>query len=56
MVKDPVCGMYLDPRLAIRDEMKGTYYFCSEQCRDQFMSNPERFRPAEEGKSGSEFR
>jgi hypothetical protein len=29
-VKDPVCGMYMDPRLAIRS---GDLYFCSEECR-----------------------
>lgn len=28
-VKDPVCGMYMDPRLAIRS---GDHYFCSEDC------------------------
>lgn len=28
-VKDPVCGMYMDPRLAIRS---GDQYFCSEEC------------------------
>ncbi len=32
-VKDPVCGMYLDPRLAIRS---GDQYFCSEECRRRY--------------------
>ncbi len=37
MVKDPVCGMYMDPRLAIRLETRGdTFYFCSENCRKKF--------------------
>jgi len=56
-VKDPVCGMYLDPRLAIRAEIdKGvSHFFCSEKCRNQFMNNPGQFGPAEESKSGSEF-
>jgi YHS domain-containing protein len=37
MVKDPVCGMYLDSRLAVRMEnRKGTFYFCSEGCKDKF--------------------
>lgn len=57
-VKDPVCGMYLDPRLAIRAEIeRGVFhFFCSEKCRGQFMNNPGQFGPAEESRSGSEFR
>jgi uncharacterized protein len=37
MVKDPVCGMYMDSRLAIRVK-KGNevFYFCSEDCRKKF--------------------
>ena len=39
MVKDPVCGMYLDPRLALPVESKKeTLYFCSEDCRRKFMA------------------
>ncbi len=53
-VKDPVCGMYLDPRLAIRVQgEKGAFHFCSEQCRDQFMSNPGQFRPEEKTRNAS---
>ncbi len=38
MVRDPVCGMYMDPRLAVRVENKqGTFYFCSEECRRKHM-------------------
>ena len=38
-VKDPVCGMYMDPRLAIRlEDRKGNYYFCSDECKRRFMS------------------
>jgi uncharacterized protein len=41
MVKDPVCGMYLDPRLALALEQKqGTCYFCSEECRKKYLANP----------------
>lgn len=40
-VKDPVCGMYMDPRLAIRLQRKdGDVYFCSEECRTRFLSEP----------------
>ena len=41
MVKDPVCGMYLDPRLALALERKeDTRYFCSEECRRKYLANP----------------
>lgn len=37
-VKDPVCGMYMDPRLAIRLERRGEErFFCSEECRRRFL-------------------
>jgi uncharacterized protein len=39
MVRDPICGMYLDPRLAI--SMKGkkdTLYFCSQECRQKYTT------------------
>jgi YHS domain-containing protein len=39
MVKDPVCGMYMDPRLALRQEEKGELlFFCSEECRQKYMA------------------
>jgi len=39
-VKDPVCGMYMDPRLAIRlrRQQEGDLYFCSEECRRRYLS------------------
>ena len=41
MVKDPVCGMYMDPRLAVKYEIKnGTFYFCSEKCKKKFLEMP----------------
>ena len=40
MVKDPVCGMYMDPRLALRVEDKdGPVFFCSEECRQKFLAD-----------------
>jgi uncharacterized protein len=40
-VKDPVCGMYMDPRLAVRLDFKtGSFYFCSEECRRKFLARP----------------
>jgi YHS domain-containing protein len=39
MVKDPVCGMYMDSRLAVRiEDRKESYYFCSEECKDKYLS------------------
>ena len=38
MVKDPVCGMYMDSRLAVRLEKgKELTYFCSEECKNKFL-------------------
>ena len=49
MVKDPVCGMYMDSRLAIRLE-KGneTIYFCSEECRKKFLDKLSEDKPSPE--------
>jgi len=39
MVKDPVCGMYLDPRLAVRlGRRDKEVYFCSEKCKSKYLS------------------
>ncbi len=41
MVKDPVCGMYLDPRLALAVEDKQeVHYFCSQECKNKYLANP----------------
>jgi len=42
MVKDPVCGMDVDPSsTAYRSEHDGhRYYFCSEHCRAKFQADP----------------
>ena len=49
-VPDPVCGMTISPDDAVRHDHKGqTYYFCSQNCLDQFRATPEAFlgeRPA----------
>ncbi len=41
-VKDPVCGMMVDPATAKhRTEHAGhTYYFCNPRCREKFVANP----------------
>jgi len=44
-VKDPVCGMEIDPKSAATTaEYKGeTYYFCSAACHDKFKAEPEKY-------------
>ncbi|MGD8897697.1 MAG: heavy metal translocating P-type ATPase [Acidobacteriota bacterium] len=50
-VKDPVCGMLVDPAKAAggQHEHAGTtYYFCNPRCREKFAAEPQRYleRPA----------
>ena len=44
-VKDPVCGMMVDPRTSKhRAEHEGhTYHFCRDACRTKFVAEPERY-------------
>ena len=44
-MKDPVCGMTVDPHTAKhRAEHAGrTYYFCAAGCRTKFMADPARY-------------
>lgn len=44
-VTDPVCGMWLDPARAVASEQYDgdTYYFCSRNCRDRFVAEPQRY-------------
>ena len=50
-VKDPVCGMDVDPKTAsAKSEYMGkTYYFCSPGCKRTFDANPAKYT-GEEGK------
>ena len=49
--KDPICGMTVDEATALHAERDGkTFYFCSDHCRQQFLSTPAGAKP--EGKSG----
>lgn len=45
LVKDPVCGMEVDPEsAAAQSEHEGaTYYFCAEACKTQFDADPGRY-------------
>lgn len=44
-VKDPVCGMEIEPATAFgKTEYAGkTFYFCSKHCADEFNKNPEKY-------------
>ena len=37
LVRDPVCGTWIDPGAALAIDSRGTtHYFCSAACRDDF--------------------
>ena len=42
---DPVCGMHVDPKEAAdKSSYQGqTYYFCSQECRQEFDRSPQQF-------------
>lgn len=44
-VRDPVCGMYVDPAKSRGSaEHKGqTYYFCGPRCLERFNADPEKY-------------
>src|SRR6476620_3373992 len=48
-VKDPVCGMTVEPHTAKhRHTYNGRpYYFCSEVCREKFAANPSQHLKSE---------
>lgn len=51
VTKDPICGMTVDAATAIHAERDGeTFYFCSDQCRQKFLSKSAGVKP--ESKSG----
>jgi Cu+-exporting ATPase len=59
-VKDPVCGMMVDPHTTQHRATYGakTWYFCSEGCRTKFTADPERYvagkgEPVEEAPPGT---
>lgn len=44
-VKDPVCGMMIDPKTAAgsQDYNGKTYYFCSDNCAKTFAADPAKY-------------
>jgi Cu+-exporting ATPase len=49
-VKDPVCGMEIDPtEAAATSDYEGTtYYFCAIACKERFDADPAKFLGAAE--------
>ena len=45
MVRDPVCDMEVDKgsAAATADYKGDRYYFCSEDCRNKFVADPEKY-------------
>ena len=44
LVRDPVCGMTIDPSTALTVEHEGSqFHFCSEHCRASFTKNPAKY-------------
>ena len=45
MMKDPVCGMDVDPKTAAaKSDYQGqTYYFCSLGCKQSFDKDPQKY-------------
>ena len=54
-VKDPVCGMIVDPHTAKHRHTHAgrPYYFCSDGCREKFIVDPSRYLEPEEGPAAS---
>jgi P-type Cu+ transporter len=55
MAIDPVCGMEVDERTT-KDKATHegtTYYFCSQDCREEFQASPEDYIGGEERKTGT---
>ena len=44
-MKDPVCGMNVDPATAkwSHEHQGATYYFCNPGCQKKFVVDPERY-------------
>jgi Cu+-exporting ATPase len=51
--KDPICGMDVDQASSLHVERDGkTFFFCSDHCRQKFLSNSETTKGEEKPKDG----
>lgn len=49
VAKDPICGMDVDESSALSAERDGqTFFFCSDHCRQRFLSAPAGAKPEKE--------
>ena len=50
IVRDPVCGMTVDPDAGkpTAEHDGHTYYFCSQSCQQKFVANPDAYRTAKD--------
>ena len=53
MTKDPVCGMQVEEKEAPASSVyrNAFYGFCSEDCKDKFDLNPERYTASQDDAS-----
>ena len=51
VTKDPICGMTVNQATALHVERDGkTFYFCSDNCLQKFLSKPVGVKPAEQSR------
>ena len=51
MIKDPVCGMFVDSQTSISSQHMGeTFYFCSAACKGNFDKEPMKYMRKEDKK------
>ncbi|MGD9714595.1 MAG: heavy metal translocating P-type ATPase, partial [Thermomicrobiales bacterium] len=55
LVKDPVCGMDVDPHTAQHrhEHNRRTYYFCSAGCEGKFAADPDRYLSDDQKKAAA---
>lgn len=53
--RDPVCGMQVsEQNAAAKSQYQGeTYYFCSQDCKEQFDQNPQQYARGQAQRSGA---
>ncbi|WP_452004608.1 heavy metal translocating P-type ATPase [Azospirillum largimobile] len=56
-VKDPVCGMMVDPAQTAHHAKHGghTFHFCSARCHDKFVASPEQYLKPEANPAAPEL-
>ena len=54
MPKDPVCGQYVDKDTSYKtQEEEETFYFCSQDCMEEFIHNADEYLDYEEDETPS---